>query len=117
MERGAQAVKEVEAKMKTKTTAEWMEIFDREGVPASPVNFAEDLPDDPQVIENGLMVELDHELSGPELQVGPILSFRNAPLEAQGASPALGRDTDAIVGATGYSAEEIAALHERGVLG
>ena len=117
VERGAQAVKEVEAKMKTKTTVEWMEIFDREGVPASPVNFAEDLPDDPQVIENGLMVELDHELSGPELQVGPILSFRNAPLEAQGASPALGRDTDEIVGTTGYTAEEIAALHERGVLG
>ena len=42
------AVLVIEETMKTKT--QWMEIFDRQGVPASPVNFAEDLPDDPQVI-------------------------------------------------------------------
>ncbi|MDA0351303.1 MAG: CoA transferase [Chloroflexi bacterium] len=117
VERGAEAVRAIEEKMKTKTSAEWMEIFDREGVPASPVHFAEDLPDNPQVIENELMVELDHELSGPEWQVGPIVSFRNSPLQAQGASPRLGRDTDDIVGSAGYSAEEIAALHARGVIG
>jgi formyl-CoA transferase len=117
VERGVEAVAEIEAKMLSKTTAEWMEIFDREGVPASPVNFAEDLPDDPQVIENEMMVELDHELSGPEWQVAPILSFTNAPLEAQGASPTLGRDTDAILERTGYTADEVAALHERGVIG
>jgi crotonobetainyl-CoA:carnitine CoA-transferase CaiB-like acyl-CoA transferase len=115
--KGADAVREVEATMRTKTTAEWMEIFDREGVPASPVNFAEDLPDSPQVIENRMMVDLDHELSGPEQQVAPILEFRNAPLEAQGSSPPLGRDSDAIVGGAGYGAEEIAALRERGVIG
>jgi crotonobetainyl-CoA:carnitine CoA-transferase CaiB-like acyl-CoA transferase len=117
VERGVQAVAEIEAKMRTKTTEEWMEIFDREGVPASPVNFAEDLPDDPQVIENEMMVELDHELSGPEWQVAPILKFTNAPLAAQGASAPLGRDTDAILERTGYTAEEIGALHERGVIG
>ena len=117
VERGAEAVKAIEETMRTKTSTEWMEVFDREGVPASQMNFAEDLPDDPQVIENEMMVELDHELSGPELQVAPILSFRNTPLEAQGSSPALGRDTDAIVATAGYSAEEIAALHERGVIG
>jgi len=117
MERGAAAVRAIEETMRSKTTAEWMEIFDREGVPASPVNFAEELPDDPQVIENGMMVELDHELSGPEWQVAPILSFANAPLEAQGASPTLGRDTDAVLERAGYTSEEIAALRERGVIG
>jgi crotonobetainyl-CoA:carnitine CoA-transferase CaiB-like acyl-CoA transferase len=81
------------------------------------VNFAEDLPDSPQVIENRMMVDLDHELSGPEQQVAPILEFRNAPLEAQGSSPPLGRDTDAIVAGAGYGAKEIAELRERGVIG
>ena len=94
-----------------------MEIFDRAGVPASPVNFAEDLRDDPQVIENGMMVELDHELSGPEWQVAPLLTFKHTPLEAQGASPRLGRDTDAILEGAGYEAGAIASLHERGVVG
>ena len=113
----AEQVQAIEETMKTKTTADWMEIFDREGVPASPVNFAEDLPDDPQVIENEMMVELDHELSGPEQQVAPILKFSKTPLEAQGSSPPLGRDTARIVAGVGFSDEEIAAMQARGVIG
>ena len=117
VEQGVAAVRAIEEKMKTKTTAEWMEIFDREGVPAGPVNFAEDLPDDPQVIENEMMVELDHDLSGPELQVAPLLTFHHAPLRAQSASPPLGRDTDRIVEGAGFTPEQIGAMRERGILG
>jgi len=86
-------------------------------VPGSPVNFAEDLPDDAQVIENEMMVDLVHDLSGPEQQVAPILKFSKTPLEAQGSSPPLGRDTPAIVASAGFSDEEIAAMRERGVIG
>lgn len=117
VENAAEQIKAIEETMKTKTTAEWMEIFDREGVPGSPVNFAEDLPDDAQVIENEMMVDLVHDLSGPEQQVAPILKFSKTPLEAQGSSPPLGRDTAAIVASAGFSDEEIAAMQARGVLG
>ena len=43
VQRGVTAVHAIEETMKSKTTAEWMEIFDREGVPAGPVNFAEEI--------------------------------------------------------------------------
>jgi crotonobetainyl-CoA:carnitine CoA-transferase CaiB-like acyl-CoA transferase len=112
-----EAVRAIEKTMKTKTTAKWVEIFDREGVPASPVNFAEDLPDNPQIIENEMMVELVHDLSGPEQQVGPLLKFSKTPLKAQGSSPPLGRDTARIVAGAGFSDEEIASMQERGVIG
>jgi crotonobetainyl-CoA:carnitine CoA-transferase CaiB-like acyl-CoA transferase len=116
--RGANAaVAEVEATLRSKTTADWIQIFDREGVPAAPVNFPEDLIDDPQVEANGMMVSLDHDLSGPQRQVGPLLEFSRTPLEAQGASPPLDRDTDEIVRMAGYSDEQIAALRSRGVIG
>ena len=111
------AVAEVEATLRSKTTAEWMRIFDREGVPAGPVNFPEDLIDDPQVQANEMMVALDHELSGPQRQVGPLLEFSRTPLQAQGASPPLDHDTDEIVSLAGYSKEQVASLRARGVIG
>jgi crotonobetainyl-CoA:carnitine CoA-transferase CaiB-like acyl-CoA transferase len=114
--RAATAVAEVEATLRSKTTDEWMAIFDREGVPAGPVHFAEDMIDDPQVQANELMVSLDHDLSGPQRQVAPILGFARTPLAAQGASPPLGRDSDEYVRRAGYSDAEIAALRERGVV-
>jgi len=117
LERSRVGVAEVEAKLRSRTTAEWMEIFDREGVPASPVNFPEDLIDDPQVQANGMMVELDHDLTGPQRQVGPLLRFSKTPLQAQGASPPLDRDTDDILRAAGYSDEEIARLRAQGTIG
>lgn len=113
----AKAVAEVEATLRGKTTAEWMEIFDREGVPAGPVNFGEDMLDDPQVQANGMIVELEHDLSGPQRQVGPIIGFAKAPLAAQGASPPLGRDSDEYVRRAGFDDAEIASLRERGIVG
>jgi crotonobetainyl-CoA:carnitine CoA-transferase CaiB-like acyl-CoA transferase len=110
------AVAEVEQILRSKTTEEWMEIFDREGVPAGPVNFPEDLIDDPQVQANEMMVSLDHELAGPQRQVGPILGMSKTPLAAQGASPRLGADTDDYVRRAGYSDAEIAKLREQGLI-
>ncbi|MEX2229418.1 MAG: CoA transferase [Dehalococcoidia bacterium] len=110
------AVAAVETTLRSKTTDEWMAIFDRDGVPAGPVHFAEDMLDDPQVQANGMIVELEHDLSGPQRQVGPILGFSKTPLAAQGASPPLGRDSDEYVRRAGYSDAEIAAFRERGVI-
>jgi len=111
------AVADVEAALRSKTTSEWMSIFDREGVPAGPVNFADDLIDDPQIQANEMMVALDHDLSGPQRQVGPLLEFSRTPLEAQGASPPLDRDTDEIVRMAGYDDDQIADFRARGVIG
>lgn len=111
------AVADVEATLRSKKTAEWMVIFDREGVPASPVNFTEDLINDPQVLANEMMVDLEHDLSGPQRQVGPLLDFSLTPLEAQGASPPIDRDTDEVLRTGGYTEAQIADLRARGVVG
>ncbi|HEY5477284.1 MAG TPA: CoA transferase, partial [Tepidiformaceae bacterium] len=110
-------VAEVEATIRSKKTAEWMVIFDREGVPASPVNFTEDLINDPQVLANDMMVDLEHDLSGPQRQVGPLLDFSLTPLEAQGASPPIDRDTNEVLRGGGYTDAQIADLRSRGVVG
>ena len=63
-----------------------------------------------------MVVDLNHDLSGPQRQVGPLLKMSGTPTAAQGSSPPLGRDTDEIVGSAGYGDEEIAELRSRGII-
>lgn len=108
-------VREIEEKVTQKTSAEWMEIFDREGVPAGPVQFPEDLSEDPQVLANDMMVDLEHELAGPIKMVAPILKFSKTPSKAQGASPPLGRDTVAYLKEAGFDEAVIEKMKAEGV--
>jgi crotonobetainyl-CoA:carnitine CoA-transferase CaiB-like acyl-CoA transferase len=116
---GANAVQQVaviEEHVRSKTTAEWEAIFTANGVPNGALEFPEDMVDDPQVLANDGIVELEHDLSGPQRQVGPVLKMSATPLAAQGASPPLGRDTEAILAEAGYSTDEIATLREAGAI-
>ena len=109
-------VAEVEATFVTKTSDEWLAILEAHGVPSGPLNFVEDMLTDPQVVANDIPVTVDHELSGPQTQVGPMVRMSKTPLEVQGPSPVLGKHTDEIVAALGYSAEQRAALRARNVI-
>ena len=96
-------VAKVEARFRELTTAEWLERLERHGVPCGPVNFVEEAMLDPQTLANEMTVALEHELSGPETQVGPLLRMSATPLAAQGPSPVLGRHTDEVLRSVGYS--------------
>ena len=88
------------------TTENWIAKLDAAGAPASQVNIPEEMIDDPQVQALGIMVDLDHRLTGPETMVGPPFSMSASPLSAQGASPPLDGDTDEVLVEYGYTAEE-----------
>ena len=111
------SVREVEAHVRSQSTDYWLERFEAHGVPSGPIRFPEELADDPQIEANEMVVDLEHELSGPQRQVGPLLKMSATPTAAQGSSPPLGRDTDAIVGSVGYGVEELADLRGRGIIG
>ena len=110
-------VAEIEAQVASKTTAEWLAIFERAGVPAGQVNFPEDMSTHPQVLANEYVIELQHELSGPQTQVAPILKFHATPMIPAGASPPLGRDTEAYLREASLDDAQIGRLRADGVVG
>ncbi|MDA0364835.1 MAG: CoA transferase [Chloroflexi bacterium] len=106
----------VEAMLSAESTAYWEERFERGGVPVSPVYFAQELETHPQVLANAYLVELEHDLTGPQTMLAPPWKMSETPPAAQSAAPPLGRDTDAILGGVGYSADEISALRANGII-
>ncbi len=103
-------------KMREHTVAEWIRIFDEAGLPASPVNFPEEIRMDPQVRAEGIFADLEHDKTGPQSFVGPVLEMSKTPTAARMAAPPLARDTRAVLGEGGYSPAEIEDLVARSVV-
>ncbi len=111
-----QLVADVEAKMRERTTDEWLAVFDEAGVPAGPFKFTQELLNDPQVLANDLKATVEHSMVGTVHMAGPPLQMSETPLAVQGASPALGEHSEEVLATLGYSPDEIAAMREKGVI-
>ena len=103
-------------KMRERTVAEWIETFDAAGLPAAPVNFPEEIRTDPQVEAEGIYVDLEHDMTGPQSFVGPVLEMSATPTAASGAAPPLARDTRAVLLEAGYGEPEADALIASGAV-
>ena len=107
----------VQQRLLEQSAAEWVARFDRAGVPASVVHFAEEMSDDPQVEAMGMMVELDHPVTGPQRVVGPILRMSKTRPNAHRHAPVFGADSAEVLREAGLEDDEIAALRAEGVIG
>ena len=65
--------------LRTQSADEWLAELDCLGVPASKVYLPEELADDPGVQEAWIMIDVEHELTGPEQFVGPLVRCRAHP--------------------------------------
>ncbi len=108
---------EIQQRLLARGADEWVEQFLAAGVPASVVNFAEEMSDDPQVESMGMMADLVHEVTGPQRVVGPLVRMSASPTRAQRAAPVLGWDSAEVLEGLGIPAEEVAALQASGVIG
>ena len=117
-QRAVEAVGEqIRAVMLTRTMDEWVAAFDAAGAPVSKVSLPEEMAQDPQVEEMGFLVDLEHDLTGPERMVGPILEMSGTPLVAERASPPLDAHTDEVLAEHGFTADEIAGLRSSKAIG
>ncbi|OEC33132.1 Crotonobetainyl-CoA:carnitine CoA-transferase CaiB [Pseudomonas cuatrocienegasensis] len=100
-----------------KTTAEWVSLLERAGVPCGPINDLAQVFNDPQVKARGLQFDLPHVMAGSVPQVASPIRLSGTPIEHRNAPPLLGEHTDAVLQRVlGLDTKAIATLREQGVL-
>ena len=100
----------------TKTRAQWVDIFNKSGVPCGPIYSVDQVFADPQV--KHLDIARDSQRSdGSRLGlVGQPFTLSRTPSAIAVRPPDLGEQTDEILREFGFSAGEIEALHEKKVV-
>ena len=105
----------VEEWTKTKTKFEVMDILNKHDIPCGPILSMKEIAEDESLRATGTVVEVDHPTRGKYLTVGNPIKLSDSPTEVT-RSPLLGEHTEEVLTQLGYSAEQIAALHEERVI-
>jgi formyl-CoA transferase len=106
----------IERVTKERDSAEWIDRFNKAGVPAGPIYAINEVFADPQVQHLGIAQNVEHPALGRIELVGQAVSLSRTPSRLAIPSPDPGEHTDAILGELGYSDSEIAGLRERRIV-
>jgi crotonobetainyl-CoA:carnitine CoA-transferase CaiB-like acyl-CoA transferase len=109
----------IDAAFASKPRAEWLRLLreDAGDYIYTIVNSVDDLPEDPQVLANRYVVDLEHPQHGPTKVVGIPVELSRTPGSVRTAAPELGQHTEEILmDLLGYDWERIATLREKKVI-
>ena len=97
--------------MATRTTQEWLDLFEKTSVPVNRVNTLEDLAEDPHLRETGFWKLTDHPTEGRLRGTGFPVNFFGTPAdECRRPAPRLGEHTRELLAEAGYDEARIEAL-------
>jgi crotonobetainyl-CoA:carnitine CoA-transferase CaiB-like acyl-CoA transferase len=106
----------IEAVTISHPVAHWISEFERAGVPCGPILDYEDALTTPQAIARQMTVDVDHPALGKLRTLGTPIKMSGTPLNPARRGPMLGEHTDDVLGAAGYSSDEIEQLRHSGVV-
>jgi crotonobetainyl-CoA:carnitine CoA-transferase CaiB-like acyl-CoA transferase len=107
---------ELAAIVAERTTGEWLELCEREGIPANPVPSLDEILAD-EALHRGMISVAEHPVIGNYRVLGPGMIFDETPITVRRPAPRLSEHTAEILSEVGYTAEEISTLVADGVAG
>jgi crotonobetainyl-CoA:carnitine CoA-transferase CaiB-like acyl-CoA transferase len=106
----------VAPRLRTRTTAEWIDLFVRLDILAAPVQSYDDILNDPQARENGYIVTVDDPNRGPIEIVGCPIQLSETPVTVKPVAPELGQHTEEVLSQSGYTWEQIHDLSAKEIV-
>ena len=101
----------------TKSTSEWVTLFNANGVLADRVNTVAEALAHPQTVHNQMKQTVQHPTAGPVKVMRTPVKLPNTPLSIQGPPPRLGQHTRAVLASyLGLGDREMAELEREGVI-
>jgi CoA:oxalate CoA-transferase len=103
--------------LRKKKIDEWAEIFEREGVPYSPVNNVKQICEDPQIRYRNMLVEIEQKGIGKMRIAGSPFRLSETPGRVCRGAPVLGENSEEILGSVLKKTKaEIELLKAEGVI-
>ncbi|HML06505.1 MAG TPA: CoA transferase [Xanthobacteraceae bacterium] len=102
---------EIEARLKSRSSAEWVDRLNGASVPCGPIYAIGQMFSDPQVRHLGIAQSVTRKDKSKMRLVGQPMSLSRTPSRLAARPPEPGEHTDAVLKEFGFSAREIAALH------
>ncbi|MBI3965433.1 MAG: CoA transferase [Chloroflexi bacterium] len=115
-ERSAELYPIFEAIFETRARDEWVRALSAEDVPCAPVLNRGEVHAHTQILENEMLVDVEHPGIGSVRMAGVPVRLSDFPPTAPRPAPALGAHTDEVLTELGYVPEEIARLRDQGIV-
>jgi crotonobetainyl-CoA:carnitine CoA-transferase CaiB-like acyl-CoA transferase len=103
--------------LKTRTTEEWLERLEAEGVPCAPVLTRDQVVQHPQVQASGILMDSEHHVVGPIRQTRAAARFSVTPTTLRRGAPVHGEHTAEVLAELGLTGRDVDALRQRGIVG
>ena len=117
LERRAEVDAVLEEVFPLKTTEDWMKLLEAEGVPAAPVLTIDRVFEHPQVLERGMVVEVEHPAGGVIKMIGNPVRQPEVDEQPLAPTPRLGQHTDEVLRRLlNYDEERLSRLRSEGVI-
>lgn len=101
----------------TRSTAEWLKLLSEAEVPCAPVQTIDQVFSAPQVLQRGMLAEVEHPTAGKVRMAGIPVKFSATPASIRLAPPVLGRNSGEVLGSwLGMKPEEIEKLKRKKIL-
>jgi len=106
----------VGGKLAGDTTAYWVELLNRAGVPCGPVNSVAQVFADPQILSQDMVMDVDHPGHGVVRMLGFPIKFSDLPCRVRRPAPGLGEHSMEVLTELGYAAADLVILQRDGVI-
>ncbi|BFM10465.1 CaiB/BaiF CoA-transferase family protein [Simiduia litorea] len=88
---------QIAALIKQRGSDDWLAALEQKGVPCGPINTIDKVFNDPQLINRGMRIQVEHPLAGTVELAGNPIHYSRSQLNQSKAPPLLGEDTETVL--------------------